>query len=131
MSYCQFENTMHDLTQCISTITGYCDFQTFLNNEELNEYELRAMKQLKELCEQYLELVEDSNFEIDKEFEENAKAKCILWIKNNIAEYQESITIMVETCIYDLELPEVWLDTETHWIWDIASDMYDEAFPTD
>ena len=131
MSYCQFENTMNDLSDCLSRLQRYENFQDFLNCEDLNESEVRSMRDMKDLCEQYLAIVEDSNFEVNKDIEKEWRKNVTRWMKENIAEHESSITIMVETCVYDLELPDTLLDNPEHWVWEIASDIYDESFPID
>ena len=39
----------------------------------------------------------------------------------------ETATQMAETAVDVLLLPEDWLDDETHWVWDVAADVFANA----
>jgi hypothetical protein len=53
MSYCRFENTSNDLKDCVLTMEEEME-----DLSDLNEYELRAFKHMKTLCERFLESYE-------------------------------------------------------------------------
>ena len=54
MSYCRFQNTKNDLSDCVDTLEEMSDGseETF---EELSDEEKRAMKNMVELCQRFLE----------------------------------------------------------------------------
>ena len=51
------------------------------------------------------------------------KAKIRNWMIANAPEY-EGATQLAEGANAEFDLPESWLDSETHWIWDLAADCY-------
>lgn len=54
MSYCRFENTYNDLHDCVDALEN----ESF---EDLSASEQQFAKEMRELCERYLELVADTN----------------------------------------------------------------------
>ena len=51
MSYCRFQNTLADLRDCYSAMSEYLN----VDNMDLSEDEMRAMKLLIRLCKQIAE----------------------------------------------------------------------------
>jgi hypothetical protein len=54
MSYCRFENTLHDLVDCVNALDG-----VVYDHEEISEREWRYAKMMKEWCERFIETIED------------------------------------------------------------------------
>lgn len=54
MSYCRFENTNMDLSDCVIALEG-----VIYNNEEISEREWQYAKIMKDWCERYLEAFDD------------------------------------------------------------------------
>lgn len=54
MSYCMFENTEHELSQCVTKMMDACD----IDDLDLNEYEQFAFRRMYDLCKNYMELYE-------------------------------------------------------------------------
>jgi hypothetical protein len=50
MSYCRFENTYSDLADCV---------QALRNGEEISEYEMYYAKEMRRLCERFIEEFDD------------------------------------------------------------------------
>ena len=50
MSYCMFENTSGDLSQCLSKMSD----ATIIDDLDMNEYEQRAFRDLYEQCQEYI-----------------------------------------------------------------------------
>ena len=51
MSYCRFENTAGDLYDCVNAMQE----EDTIEDMDLSEEELRAMKRMRKLCERFLE----------------------------------------------------------------------------
>ncbi len=49
MSYCRFRNTYNDLLDCVSALED-------IDIENMSKEELWAMKNMRSLCEEYIEL---------------------------------------------------------------------------
>lgn len=49
MSYCRFRNTYNDLSDCVYALED-------INIKDLSQEELWAMKKMRSLCEEYIEL---------------------------------------------------------------------------
>ena len=54
MSYCRFENTLHDLADCVYALDG-----VVYDGESISESEWRCAKRMKEWCERFIETIED------------------------------------------------------------------------
>lgn len=54
MSYCRFENTYSDLRDCV-----YALEDIKYDNGSISEREAEYAKKMRDLCEQYLELIDD------------------------------------------------------------------------
>ena len=50
MSYCVFENTSGDLSQCLNKMSD----ATTIDDLDMNEYEQRAFRDLYEQCQEYI-----------------------------------------------------------------------------
>lgn len=62
MSYCMFENTEGDLSDCVDRMQDGIDL------EDMSDTEKRAMRDMNELCRQFMEsYAEDYEEEIEKE----------------------------------------------------------------
>lgn len=66
MSYCRFENTATDLSDCVDTMRdmgmdddGLWNESTEEGETVLNEYEQAAVKRMAKLCEKFLEMYAD------------------------------------------------------------------------
>lgn len=45
------------------------------------------------------------------------------WMLRNADDCDEGCTRLVEAAAAGLDLPEQWLDDETHWLWDVAFEV--------
>lgn len=54
MSYCRFENTLHDLVDCVNALDG-----VVYDGESISEREWKYAKRMKEWCERFVETFED------------------------------------------------------------------------
>jgi hypothetical protein len=54
MSYCRFENTLHDLADCVNALDG-----VVYDGESISEREWKHAKRMKEWCERFIETFED------------------------------------------------------------------------
>lgn len=54
MSYCRFENTLHDLAECTKALDDVVYY-----HEEISESEWRCAKRMKEWCERFIATIED------------------------------------------------------------------------
>jgi hypothetical protein len=54
MSYCRFENTLHDLADCVSALDG-----VVYDGESISESEWKHAKRMKEWCERFIETFDD------------------------------------------------------------------------
>lgn len=54
MSYCRFENTMHDLADCLSALE-----EVVYNHESISYGEWRCAKRMYDLCQEYICTFED------------------------------------------------------------------------
>jgi len=46
------------------------------------------------------------------------------WMRR--ADCDEGATVLAQTAAYEMDLPEHWLDDETHWLWDEALRVSEE-----
>lgn len=54
MSYCRFENTLHDLVDCVNALDG-----VVYDGESISEREWKYAKRMKEWCERFIETFDD------------------------------------------------------------------------
>ena len=54
-----------------------------------------------------------------------SKTKIRNWMLANAPEH-EGPTQLVESANAHFDLPESWIGEETHWIWDLGADAYDD-----
>lgn len=54
MSYCRFENTLHDLANCVDALEGVVYY-----HEEISKNEWQRAKRMKRWCERFIETIED------------------------------------------------------------------------
>ena len=54
MSYCRFENTLHDLADCVNALDG-----VVYDGESISESEWKCAKRMKEWCERFIETFDD------------------------------------------------------------------------
>ena len=54
MSYCRFENTLHDLVDCVNALDG-----VVYDGESISEREWKYAKRMKEWCERFVETFDD------------------------------------------------------------------------
>ena len=66
MSYCRFENTYADLAGCVVALDRTID-----GEDTISERELFYARQMRDLCEQYLELVDKVTCQDDDEDEDD------------------------------------------------------------
>lgn len=58
MSYCRFENTLHDLADCVKALEG-----VVYEEASISESEWKYAKRMKEWCERFIETIEDCDEE--------------------------------------------------------------------
>jgi len=56
MSYCRFQNTSQDLQDCLDKLEECGYKKTY---ETSSEYEQRALKEMRRMCEEFLDLCDD------------------------------------------------------------------------
>lgn len=54
MSYCRFENTLHDLADCANALEG-----VVYDGESISEREWNYAKQMRSWCESFIETFDD------------------------------------------------------------------------
>lgn len=47
------------------------------------------------------------------------------WMLRNADDCDEGATMLAQSAAAALDLPESWLDDETHWLWDVAFEAWD------
>jgi len=57
MSYCQFENTLTDLRQCLGTLERARSWEDL--TEEMSEYEVEALREMPKVLAEMLQCFED------------------------------------------------------------------------
>ena len=58
MSYCRFENTLHDLADCVDALDDVVYY-----HEEISESEWQCAKRMKRWCERFIDAIENCNEE--------------------------------------------------------------------
>ena len=58
MSYCRFENTLHDLVDCVNALDG-----VVYDGESISEREWNYAKQMRSWCESFIETFDDIDAE--------------------------------------------------------------------
>ena len=54
MSYCRFENTLHDLADCVKALEG-----VVYEGKPISEREWKCAKRMKKWCKDFVEAMED------------------------------------------------------------------------
>ena len=54
MSYCRFENTLHDLADCVNALEGVA-----YEGKSIYESEWKYAKRMKEWCERFVDTIDD------------------------------------------------------------------------
>ena len=57
MSYCQFENTLTDLRQCLGTLERARSWEDL--TEEMSEYEVEALREMPKVLAEMLQCFDD------------------------------------------------------------------------
>lgn len=58
MSYCRFENTLHDLVDCVNALEA-----VVYEGESISESEWKYAKRMKEWCDRFIEAIENCDEE--------------------------------------------------------------------